>query len=182
MAYEAVIRAVAESLNTRRLRLVSDTREVVTGSHRIPLENKHFAFYAMLANARKQRRRPNTALRLGADYFGWMSLDCLGNRDSLYLRDYYEFLCATYRGDTGDTVEDRLADTAEKLHVDYPKVIQGFRQTKSRLDGETGEFVKQVPNPMIRDRIGIKSFETEDGETCFGLLFEPNLIEIAESE
>ena len=179
--YEAVVAAVAESLSAYRLRLVIDDRMVTVGRHRFQLEHRHFAFYALLAKARKERWAPTRATQLDqTQYTGWMSLHDLGNCDSRYLWSYYEFLSACHRG--GKTAEERLTDAGEQLRKNYDKFVDAFTGLKSKISGPSGVLRQEVPNPTLRDRIDIKTDNNAEGLTCFGLLIEPSHIEIVENE
>lgn len=179
--YDAVVVAVSDSLGAYRLRLVIDERAVIAGRHRFQLGHRHFALYALLAKARKNRRPPSAATGLDPSYYsGWLSFHDFGDKSSHYLRDFYDYLAASHRG--GDTAEERLAKAVADLRGDYNKFLQKFRTYKSEIDGPSGAFMDNLPNPMIRDRIGVKTLDNATGLTCFGLLLEPGQIEIVESE
>lgn len=179
--YEAVVAAVAESLSAYRLRLVIDDRTATAGRHRFPLEHRLFAFYALLATARREQWTPSRATRLDPDhYMGWMSLHDFGDCDSRYLKSYYAFLSASHRG--GKTAEERLADAADELRKNYDKFVGAFTGLKSKISGPSGMLRQAVANPALRDRIDIKTEENAEGLSCFGLFLEPKQIEIVESE
>lgn len=181
--YEAVVAAVEESLSGHRLRLVVDDRAVRAGRYRFRLEHRHFAFYWLLAKIRKEKWPPARGTGLPGEYFGWLSLHDLGNTDGPYLKLYYELLIASRRTDNDKYDPDKmLADAQKELSKDMLAFLKRFSQSKSSISGPSGILRKEVANPVLRDRIEIKTEENAEGFTCFGLLLEPNQIEILESE
>lgn len=72
--YAEIVDIVRENLSGQRIRLVVDERTLIAGRHRLRLPHQLFAFYALLAKARKERWRPAPATGLDpVHYHGWMS-------------------------------------------------------------------------------------------------------------
>src|SRR5262249_43344612 len=146
--YEAVVAALDESLSEYRLRLVIDDRAVTVGRHRFQLGHRHFAFYCLLARARKERWAPARGTGLSSEYSGWMSLHDFGNRDSAYLSAYYELLIASHRTDNEERETEKLLTKAQtELSQDMNAFLKQFSEFKSAISGPSGTLRKKVPNP-----------------------------------
>jgi CRISPR-associated protein (TIGR02584 family) len=199
VSYERVVEQVQAGLEVNQIKLLCASNEVIIGrSTRVRLPARAFAFYRLLAVARKEGWPGCGPEGFGPEQRGWLSygrltLAAVSDKSplELFCGYYVESAAASERD---DAFNDRVVTAKKSVKElrswaatgEYDRIRQRFRDIKNDLGGA---IVRGVANVTKREFANVrekqdKRAETEllrDGEIAyFGLRPEADQITIAQ--
>lgn len=195
--YERIIQQVQAGLEEDRIKLICQDNELVVGrSVRIPLPARVFAFYRVLAQARKELWPGAGPDGFGNDHQGWLTYGLMtkaltnGRRPLDLFCDFYKESAAI--SEKNDAFNDKAIgaklSTDELIgfaaNNDLTKVLKRFKAIKSSTGAEIETNIFNIKKRELADirEISERSAKRGGGPNSeiarFGLLLEPSQIVI----
>lgn len=175
--YAKVVEALQANLDERCVKLRVDSRTVSVGRYHVQLPHLEFAFYLLLANAMLENWPGAGPEGIGKGHFGWLTFDLLLDPNK---RPLTRFL-AIYQDTFGREISRFETFKSELLAALDPHDTRGLDGAKARFSQIKAKAWKKIANGVghigIRNAVNIATSE-DRGPSRFGLLLEPNQIEI----